>query len=438
MLYDKGCFEKGKLCMKSTLTSIFAVILSLHCQLIADTNNYKQAAMQQFKVCNYPKAISILKQAALENPNDAEVYYYLGFFTHYLCYDSRPLAGYNESKSDETLQYLHKAISLDSTFGNAYYFIGVEHGARFLVEMQEGNTEKMLNEITAGYEKHGYPDWLIEYCRNLLDCCDSNGILITGGDPDTWPTWYLQYIEDYRTDITIIPLGLLDRPAFALMLKNGFPKSVPGAPISWSNTQILNMHPYKWKTQKISIPVKKEDYQKYGISHEDTVMEWKLKPNLSCGSATLLGAGRALMANIIETNKWKRPIYFSTACPGIENMNFSNHYQLCGLTYKLLPVNAEEYGMAIDTMKIIKVLLNPNNFTFFSDVQEHDMPRASILINNYHGAILRLAEYYLSRDNKEKARDILNRIEECAPESIFPIHPKLKESKRMIIQKMEE
>ncbi|PSK94985.1 protein O-mannosyl-transferase family [Taibaiella chishuiensis] len=48
-----------------------------------------------------------------------------------------------------------------------------------------------------------------DHAYNMLSSCDSNAILITYGDNDTYPLWYLQEIEGYRTDIRIINYNLL-------------------------------------------------------------------------------------------------------------------------------------------------------------------------------------------------------------------------------------
>ena len=43
---------------------------------------------------------------------------------------------------------------------------------------------------------------------NHLESCASDAILITLGDNDTFPLWYLQQVERRRTDISIYNLGL--------------------------------------------------------------------------------------------------------------------------------------------------------------------------------------------------------------------------------------
>jgi hypothetical protein len=47
------------------------------------------------------------------------------------------------------------------------------------------------------------------YGRLLLDAVPTNGVLFAAGDNDTFPLWYLQQVEEYRTDVTVVTVPLL-------------------------------------------------------------------------------------------------------------------------------------------------------------------------------------------------------------------------------------
>ena len=406
---------------------MFALLLVTSLQ--AQEDDLKQEAANEFEGGNYPKAISLLKQAVTENPNDAEIYYWLGYYTHYLCYDSRPLTGYDERWSDKILEYLNKAITLNPKYGDAYYFIGAEYGGRFRNAMRERNIKKMHNEIRAGRETGGYPDWLIEYAGNILRSCEPDAILFAGGDAEVNPIQYLQFIENYRTDVTVVPVALLERPWFVALLKTGLKDVLVPVPISWSKEQILDMHPYKWQKNKINITIKKSELEKDNISPQDNIMEWELKPNLSSDSGTFLSAGWAILADIIETNRWERPIYFTVGCPRKFMAGLDKYLQMWGLVYKLLPVSTEKYGLTLNPQEMEAVLLQPKHYRYFADVKEHDMPRASRLLNNYHAALLNLAYHYAESGNRDKAKGILDKMEAYMPESVFPVNVSFKRAK---------
>lgn len=48
-----------------------------------------------------------------------------------------------------------------------------------------------------------------DHAFNQLSACDSNSIYITYGDNDTYPLWYIQEIEGFRTDVRILNYNLL-------------------------------------------------------------------------------------------------------------------------------------------------------------------------------------------------------------------------------------
>jgi len=47
------------------------------------------------------------------------------------------------------------------------------------------------------------------YARLLLDAVPERGVLLAGGDNDTFPLWYLQQVEGVREDVTVVTVPLL-------------------------------------------------------------------------------------------------------------------------------------------------------------------------------------------------------------------------------------
>lgn len=56
-------------------------------QVFSQEKSLKEQALEKFKSENYNDAISLLEQALNHSPNDADIYYYLGWFNHYQAYD---------------------------------------------------------------------------------------------------------------------------------------------------------------------------------------------------------------------------------------------------------------------------------------------------------------------------------------------------------------
>ncbi len=60
-------------------------------------------------------------------------------------------------------------------------------------------------------DRGGFPEWLIEYGRLLLDSCPEKAVLFTGSLADTDSVLFWQSVHGYRRDVAVLPMGFLDR-----------------------------------------------------------------------------------------------------------------------------------------------------------------------------------------------------------------------------------
>ncbi len=415
--------------------SLFLIVSLIFTFLLnADEVSLKQQAKEVFKSGDKKKAIALLEKAVDKNPDDAEIYYLLGQYTHYIY--SMPLPTFNEEQSDKVLEYLNKAVELDPDYGDAYFFIGSEHGDRFLNAVRKGDLEQGVKEFQMGYEKGGYPEWMLEFADNVLNSCDSNAILFTYGGPPTWPIWYLQFTEDYRKDVTVITCGLTQ--ASWLMLKYKTGKPFGSVPISWSNEEINAMEPCVVDSSIIRIQISDEMIKKYNISPEDCMVKAKTEPDIVRDSISYIHGGKALILDIIRNNQWKRPVYFTMGIPQNYYVGLQDYLQLQGIIFELLPVNVKEHHMSIDPQKAENILLNPKSFEYFSDIKKHYIPIASNMPVFYHVGTYQLADYYFEVEKYEKVKLVLEKMKIYLPEDVFPIPKKLKAEIDKLYEEIKE
>ena len=307
--------------MNNLRNTILILVFSIT-GLFAQHNSFKEEALDEFKKEHYDKAINLLEQALEISPDDAEIYYYLGFFNHYRAYDSRPMKGYDFDSSKRIFKYLDKAIELNPNFGNAKYFYGAECSGNAFFSMQNYDLNKLNYFYKLAYDKGAYPKWLLEFGRNMLNSCNKNAILFAAGNADFDVCSYLQLHENFRNDITIIPIGNINRPWYINFLKNGLEKAIKPIQLFLTEEQIFDIHPFKWKETIITIPINKKLQEKYNVKNA-TSMQWLVKPDLVSdrnhskiegeimNKRTYLSPQRAMLLQIIEDNFDERPIYFS-------------------------------------------------------------------------------------------------------------------------------
>ena len=402
------------------------ILLSLIfvCSLVfAQQISLKEQSIEQFKKENYALAISLMEKALIDNPNDAEIYYYLGYFNHYNAYDSRPLKGYDSSYSNKILGYFDKALEINPNYGDAKYFYLTECSAVAFKEYQNNNLLKVKSNFEKAYSRGAIPDWAIELGKNMLNSCDSNAILFTGGDFSLNICLFNQLHFNYRKDITIVPLGLIDRPSFLLALSNNISsKIIRGLNIGLTKEQVLDIHPYKWDTLTISLPVPNALLSRYSLSN-GYEMDWEVAPDLTSNrrvvkiegenirNRTYLSPAKAILLNIIETNKWERPVYFTNTFEISVVAGLDKYLQNNGLISRLTPLKTDNTKYKIDIPALEKLVLN-TKLDDLKTIITNDLPRASNIIGLYGYAYFLLADYYRSIVRKDKISEVLEKYKQ--------------------------
>lgn len=129
------------------------------------------------------------------------------------------------TRREKFIEYELKAIDVYTTLyekypayntivGNAQVKLANEHLAAYTSLMTVGDSLNARKFLTGT----NYPDSLVELAKTYLKYTPKNGILITGGDNDTYPLLYLQEAQHYRKDVLVINSSLLGLRRYLNML----------------------------------------------------------------------------------------------------------------------------------------------------------------------------------------------------------------------------
>lgn len=383
----------------------------------------------------FEEAIELIKSEISIDSENPELYYWLGRYSHFMVYDTRPFPGKSDKWSKErVLKNLQKAVELNPNYGDAKYFLAAEYGARALEALKSGDIDQYKKELIEAESWGGFPLHAIEYGRNVLKSCDTNSILIVNGDAESNVLQYVQAIEGYRKDVSIVIVALLERPYYIKLIRDGVLDIYKPVPLNMSDNLIMEMHNYKWRENDVIIPISEKIRKDYNLNDAATHFNWHIKPNVG---KKQLWTGTAMLVNIIETNKWERPVHFTLF--GSNNLDgLKDYLQIVGMTSKLVPIKVTGTKLEYDTVKFESVMLNPRNYKYYYDIKNNDQPRVSYVFGQIsRRRIFDFAVYLYRNGEKEKARKVLEVMKGLMPPEIHPLSSDIENGLKYVQKEFE-
>ena len=193
------------------------------------------------------------------------------------------------------------------------------------------------------------------YGWNLINFLEEDSLLITNGDNDTFPLWYLQQVEGLRPDVDVVNLSLIQINWYIKQLKEA------GVPMSFTVEEIERMHPY-----------------------------WTRDPET--GEPKLVSLRDIAIPEIIRANNWERPIYFAVTVDDF--MGYYDNLSLEGMAFRLVPtrerhqVNVEKtYENVFENYRYDSIVDKENDWAVVPGYKPSATRR---LVTNYAAGFSRL------------------------------------------------
>ncbi len=300
-----------------------------------------------------------------------------------------------------------------------------------------------------------------DIAKNYLMSCKENGILYTNGDNDTYPLWYVQEVEGFRTDLRVANTMLLNSDWYiGQMRKKAYdskplPFTLPAEkyreginnsfyiledPRSLRINTLLegvltNNSMFRQKTvtgeeltviptNNFLLEADSSIIVSNGIVKESNSgeivnpMAWKMDQG-QYGKASLA------QFDILGNAKWQRPLNF-TAGGNEAALGLEDYFQMAGLAYSLVPVKTPgrdymNYGK-IDAEELYDIMMNQYEWGRMEkpDVYLDYYNQRTLSVIKFRNNFIRLAEALLEEGKTEKAVAVLDRCMELAPNKKVP------------------
>ncbi|MCP9236850.1 DUF2723 domain-containing protein [Lewinella sp. JB7] len=311
-----------------------------------------------------------------------------------------------------------------------------------------------------------------DYAHNFLESVDENAIIFTYGDNDTYPLWYAQEVEGIRTDVRVVNLSLIavdwyidllryrmnDSPVIDLQLTEDQMRGKSRNSVQYYNLrnpdQACNEAPPMTLEAFMNEIADDKNLPVQGGRIIETVYP-TCNVNLRVDQGRLAQApwltpdGNPVAQNIpiridqrslqkdeiaildiINSNFYKRPIYFAVTCQPSKFMGLEDYMQLEGLALQLTatrtPSQTQRYqnigAGGIDVDKNYELIMNEWTWGNFDKVNTHVNTSYAPAIQSMRGVMLRTMDELMQRGDTERALEIGDKYFQSFPNMNFPFY----------------
>ena len=243
---------------------------------------------------------------------------------------------------------------------------------------------------------------------NYLTTCEPNAIIFTNGDNDTFPLWYAQEIEGYRTDVRVCNLSYLQTDWYIDQMKRQAYESAP-LPINWTRYDyVQGKHDVAWIIPQMTSPldvtrvldrIKSDDIRTKQIPEYNQEMDnvptslisipvdsagviasGVVKPEnadwiphslivdlgekrdemgeVTASAKRYIAKHEMMILEMLKNNSdWSRPMYYALTVGPEQYLRLEPYFRQDGVAYRIMPFLAAQH-QKIDTDVMYDNLMN--------------------------------------------------------------------------------
>jgi tetratricopeptide (TPR) repeat protein/MFS family permease len=308
-----------------------------------------------------------------------------------------------------------------------------------------------------------------DFGQNYLMSTQESGnpIIYTNGDNDTFPLWYNQETEGFRTDVRTCNLSYLQTDWYIDQMKRPAYNS-PSLPITWkraeyvegtneyvpvrpeikkqidalysetNNSEDKNLarkqfgeNPYELKnilkywvrsdnpnlqvipTDSIVIKVDKDAVRRSGMMLPgDSIPDYM---HISLKGKRALYKSELMMLEMLANCNWTRPIYIAITVGEENQLGMENHFIQEGLAKRFTPFDTQKLNMTVDTKRMYDNLMTKFKFGGINKPGIYIDENTMRMCYTHRNLFAKLAEELIRKGEKDKALKALDYCEKMIP-----------------------
>ncbi len=276
-------------------------LIFLSAQIGLKAQTFEQLLAQgksEFKSRNFAEAVTTLESAVKLNPQNSEAHYFLGYsYARLNSSDANSIPNSSidltikSSKEFETINQLTPKYTGEFVILDPYSKITAEWGSAALKYLYHNKKDSAIWALKQGKARGGFGDFFMSYNRFNLEHCSKNAFLFLSGDNYTFYTLYLQLIEQYRTDVRAIDVGMLGCTWYPALLRQHF-----NVQFDKSDQEVDSIQYINWNDSLVAIG----NYK------------WTIKTNFE---STYLSRSELLFLSLLNKNELKDEVNFIGGFP---------------------------------------------------------------------------------------------------------------------------
>jgi len=311
-----------------------------------------------------------------------------------------------------------------------------------------------------------------DFGMNYLSSLDPDAIIFTNGDNDTFPLWYAQEVEGFRTDVRVVNLSYLTTAWYANQQRipsyDGAPVPMLATPNDYGQDRrqysiavsvpddtvavpMLNALRLLYDNEsdalgkqlgmdvpvlpisQVYIPVDLTAAVEAGridsteVPAAESSIDITLISPTSASKYRGLNLSQVLSLDILASSVadgWKRPVYFAMTVPNSYYMGLDKYMRATGLAYEVTPIIENGQTTGINTAKMYDNVVNKFRWGGLDKMDPDNPPyldetvRRMVITNR--SAMFDLAVALISEQQNEKALQVMRLMDEKLPAAIVP------------------